>query len=110
MNPPPRVRIRTRPTPKHTGGVYLGSSASLEEKIRYGHPVTMDDLDAILDELKVDFEELKAERKENELLREQLAFARDVFDRIEEGLKDVKSGKQARAEFALALENGYFER
>lgn len=50
-----------------------------------------------------------AERTE-ELLREQIYFAKEILDEIEIALKKARSLKEMRKQFVMIVENGYFER
>jgi hypothetical protein len=92
---------------------------NIKEVLKYRSSVMSkeDIIEMMLDYVEdQEFEEVERKKQEknadrrNDILEEQLYFARELLDEIEKELKTAKSGKQAREIFQLAVENGYFER
>lgn len=55
-------------------------------------------------------DKLKSAERIEELLREQIYFAKEILDEIEIVLKKARSLKEMRKQFIMIVENGYFER
>lgn len=89
--------------------MYLGTNATIEEKIKTG-VVTSDDLESLLNELASVKRELEISNRDNELISEQLSFARDLLENIEYGLDSARSAKQAKEAFVKSCADSYFER
>ena len=69
-----------------------------------------DKADVIDSQEKRHASEIKALERAIELTDEQVYFARQLLDELEESLRHAKSGKHAREIFQHVVSEGYFER
>lgn len=90
--------------------IYLGSNVSLQEKIKLGLNLEPPDLEEIFDEVEQLKSEVEQFAKSEELLSEQLSFARELLENIENDLHTCKSAKQAKEAFSKACDESFFER
>lgn len=84
---------------------------NLDEFLRYED--VPEQLREILDQEVAKIAVLEKENKRlernNELAWEQVGFARDLIETLQNQLQSAKSGKHAREIFKSCLDNGYFE-
>lgn len=87
------------------------SNMSLEERVRLGviPQECMDIVEEAQQKLIEMEKELNYYKGREELLSEQVYFAREVIGNIQEGVKQARSVGQARQAVEHALAEGYFE-
>ena len=88
----------------------LGSSATIDEKLKLGMPITADDVDELQGQNASLQKELESEERGQEIISEQLYFAKELLDALETGLEEVTSAKQARELFARLCQESSLER
>lgn len=83
----------------------------LDEYLRYGYvPAGMEEILQKEADSKVKLEkEVRSLRRSEELAWEQVGFARDLIETLQNQLQSAKSGKHARKIFQSCLGNSYFE-
>jgi len=93
----------------------IPSNFTLEEIIKYALPREISDtlqpyFDKILEEITAKEEELVYLRRREELLSEQLYFAVDLIEEIEDRCKQTGTKKELVKGITYSIENSMFER
>lgn len=90
--------------------MYL-SNMSIEEARKYGtYEQLLESLEQEENELIKIKKESKLLERNYEVISEQLYFAREIIDQLEEALKQTTRLSEFKKEFTMILENSFLER